>query len=49
MLFNIYIYDLPATQSRKYGYADDLAILLNKPSWEAAEEGLTEDMNILSS
>lgn len=32
MLFNIYIHDLPATQSRKYGYADDLAILLSKPS-----------------
>ena len=48
MLFNIYIHDLPATQSRKYGYADDLAILLRKPSWEAVEEGLFEDMNILS-
>ena len=37
MLFNIYIHDLPATQSRKYGYADDLAILLS-----------SEDMNTLS-
>ena len=33
MLFNIYIHDLPATQSRKYGYADDLVILLSKPSY----------------
>ena len=49
MLFNIYIYDLPLTTSRKYGYADDLAILLSRPSWEAVEEGLSEDMNILSS
>ena len=49
MLFNIYIYDLPLTTSRKYGYADDLAILLSRASWEAVEEGLTEDMNILSS
>lgn len=49
MLFNIYIHDLPATTSRKYGYADDLAILLSKSSWEAVEEGLSEDMNILSS
>ena len=28
MLFNIYISDLPETTSMKYGYADDLAILL---------------------
>ena len=28
MLFNIYIYDLPDTTSSKYGYADDLAIML---------------------
>ena len=49
MLFNIYIHGLPARQSRKYGYGDDLAILLSKPSWEAVEEGLSEDMNTLSS
>lgn len=45
MLFSIYIYNLPAWQ----GNADDLAILLSDPSWEAEEEGLSEDMNILSS
>ena len=39
LLFNIYISDLPSTQSRKYGYEDDLVILLSKPSWKAAEEG----------
>ncbi|KAL7385365.1 hypothetical protein ABVT39_020501 [Epinephelus coioides] len=49
MLFNIYIHDPPATQSRKHAYADDLAILFSKPSWEAVEEGLSSDMNILSS
>ena len=32
MLFIIYISDLPETTSRKYGYADDLAILLRRPS-----------------
>jgi len=26
LLFNIYIYDLPITVSRKYAYADDMAI-----------------------
>ena len=39
MLFNIYISDLPETTSRKYGYADDLAILLRRPYWKEMEEG----------
>ena len=47
MLFNIYISDLPETKSRKYGYADDLAILLRRPSWKEMEEGLNKDMTIL--
>ena len=33
----------------QYGYADDLAILLSKPLWEAVEERLSKDMNTLSS
>ena len=49
MLFNFYIHDLSDTQSRKYGYAYDLAILLSKQFWEAVEEVLSGDMNILSS
>ena len=47
MLFNIYISDLPETTSRKYGYADDLVILLRRPSWKEMEEGLNKDMTIL--
>ena len=43
MLFNIYIYDLPETTSRKYGYADDLAIMLRQPTWKAMENGLNQD------
>ena len=31
----------------KYGYADDLAILLRRPSWKEIEEGLNKDMTIL--
>jgi len=27
LIFNIYIYDLPTTISRKYAFADDLAIV----------------------
>ena len=32
LLFNIYIHNLPDTMSRKYGYADDLAIILRLAS-----------------
>ena len=49
MLFNIYISDLQETTSRKYGYADDLAILMRRPSWKEMEEGLTKDMTIVMS
>ncbi|KAJ4942908.1 hypothetical protein JOQ06_005420 [Pogonophryne albipinna] len=47
MLFNVYIHDLPDTASRKYGYADDLTIMLSRPTWKAMEEGLNEDMGTL--
>ncbi|KAJ4921787.1 hypothetical protein JOQ06_026208 [Pogonophryne albipinna] len=47
MLFKVYIHDLPDTASRKYGYADDLAIMLSRPTWKAMEEGLNEDMGTL--
>ena len=46
--FNIYIYDLPPTASRQYGYADDLAITLSQPTWPAVEEGLNMYLNILA-
>ena len=48
MLFNICIRDLPDTLSKKYGYADDLAILMSDKSWEVIETGLTADMTTLS-
>ena len=47
MLFNIFISDLPETTSRKYGNADDLAILLRRPPWKEMEGGLNKDMTIL--
>ena len=43
MLFNIIISDFPETTSRKYGYADDLDILLRRPYWKEMEEGLNKD------
>ena len=48
LLFNAYIHDLPATQSNKYGYADDLAILLHDKQWENIEAGLPADMTTMS-
>jgi len=37
LLFNIYISDLPTTISRKYAYADDLAIMHADGDWQAVE------------
>ena len=38
LLLNIYIHDLPS--SKKYGYADDLAILTANQEWEKVESTL---------
>ena len=43
-LFNIYITDLPTTISRKYAYADDLAIMHADGDWQAVEGVLMKDM-----
>ena len=47
LLFNIYTSDLPATISRKYAYADDLAIVHADGDWLAVEEKLSKDMATL--
>jgi len=44
LLFNIYISDLPTTVSRKYTYANDLAIMHADGDWKAVEGVLTKDM-----
>lgn len=49
MLFNIYTHDLPSTTSRKYVYADDIAILYSHPKWKTVETTLSSDMDALSS
>ncbi|KAL7843415.1 hypothetical protein AOLI_G00249270 [Acnodon oligacanthus] len=43
-----YIHDLPDTTATKYGYPDDLAIMLRCPTWKALEDGLNRDMGILA-
>ena len=41
LLFNIYVYDLPSTVSRRYVYADDLALLYPSDDWKDLEGVLT--------
>ena len=47
-LFNIYIYDLPSITSKKYAYADDLAILYSSGDWKVLERTLRENITTLS-
>ena len=47
LLFNIYIYNLPSITSKRYVYADDLAILYSSGDWKVLERTLSEDMTTL--
>ena len=49
LLFNISTYDLPTTVSKKFAYADDLAILHSTGDWQTLEGTLTQHMKTLSS
>ena len=42
LLFNIYTYDLPSIISKKYAYADDLAIPYSSGDWKVLERTLSE-------
>ena len=48
LLFNIYTYDLPSMISRKFAYADDLALLNSSGNWKDLEGTLSQDMSTLS-
>ena len=48
LLFNIYTYDLPSMISRKFVYADDLALLHFSGNWKDLEGTLRQDMSTLS-
>ena len=48
LLFNIYTYDLPFMISRKFAYADDLALLHSSENWKDLEGTLSQDMSTLS-
>ena len=47
LVFNIYTYDLPPMISRKFAYADDLALLLSFGNWKDLEGTLSQDMSTL--
>ena len=48
LLFNIYTYDRPSMISRKFAYADDLALLHSSGNWKDLEGTLSQDMSTLS-
>ena len=48
LLFNIYTYGLPSMISRKFVYADDLALLHSSGNWKDLEGTLSQDMSTLS-
>ena len=48
LLFNIYTHDLPSMISRKFAYADDLALLHFSGNWKDLEGTLNQDMSTLS-
>ena len=48
LLFNIYTYDLSSMISRKFSYADDLALLHSSGNWKDLEGTLSKDMSTLS-
>ena len=48
LLFNIYTHDLPSTVSRKYAYADDLALLHSSGDWKDLEGVLSHDTTTIS-
>ena len=48
LLFNNYTYNLPSMISRKFAYADDLALLHSSRNWKDLEWTLSQDMSTLS-
>ena len=48
LLFNIYAYHLSSMISKKFPYADDLALLHSSGNWKDLEGTLSQDMSTLS-
>ena len=49
LLFNIYTADLPHTRSKKYIYADEIALMISDKSFTPIEHSLSEDLDTMSS
>jgi len=49
LLFNLYTKDLPLTSSKKFIYADNIALASQSTSFEGLEEPLTNDLSKLDS
>lgn len=47
ILFNLYTHDLPETVSRKFMYADDINLTVQRNNFAEAEDVLTQDLQIL--
>jgi len=43
----MYMHDLPKTTSRKFAFADDLAIMHSAPKWQTLKGTLNQDMATL--
>ena len=48
LLFNIFTYDLSSMISRKFAYADDLALFHSSGNWKDLEGTLSQDMSTIS-
>ena len=48
LFFNIYVYDLPSTVSRRYAYSDDLPLLYFSNDWKDLEGVLSQDTTTIS-
>ena len=48
LLFNLYTSDLPKTQSKKYIYADDIALMISGKTFGPIEQSLSEDLDTMS-
>ena len=44
-MFNLYTFDLPATQSKKYVYADDIALLHSNSDFQEIKNTLSNDLD----
>jgi hypothetical protein len=48
LLFNVYTHDLPATDSRKFAYADDIALGVQNRDIRTTEAALEQDLLIMN-